>query len=95
MKHFSNVPELIGKTKTKISNYFENSDPNIRYAGVLLLRQLLKTNSGMLIIYKDKLVRLFVSGDNATKTRTLEVISENVPPYCTNSNSATRTPSRK
>jgi len=78
VKHFSNVPELINKTKAKIANYIENSDSNIRYTGILVLKNLLKVNKDLLIIYKDKLVKLFVSGDNAIKTRTLEIISENV-----------------
>ena len=78
VKHFSGVPEMIAKTKSKLANYIENSDPNIRYTGMLVLKQLLKKNNDLLIIYKDKLVKLFVSGDNAIKTRTLEVISENV-----------------
>ena len=78
VKYFSGIPELVTKTKNKIINYIENSDPNIRYTGLLALKQLLKSNSGLLIVYKDKLVKLFVSGDFAIKTRTLEVISENV-----------------
>jgi hypothetical protein len=78
VNNFSNSPEMINKTKSKIMNYIENSDPNIRYTGMLVLKKLLKANSELLIMFKDKLVKMFVSGDNAIKTRTLEVISENV-----------------
>ena len=78
MTHFINIPEMIGKTKAKISNYIESSDANIKYTGVLVLKQLLKASKELLIIYKEKLVKLFASGDNALKTRTLEVIGDNV-----------------
>jgi hypothetical protein len=80
VKHFQNYPELVAKTKSKISNYIENSDPNIRYTGILVLKKLLKGNSDLLILFKDKLVKLFVSGDNTIKMRTLEIISENCNP---------------
>lgn len=81
VKRFSTSSALLAKTKTKIGNYVENSDPNIRYTGLLVLKKLLKTHRDLLIIYKDKLVKLFVSGDAAIKTRTLEIISENVLPH--------------
>ena len=78
VKHFSNVPELIGKMKSKVGNYIEDSDANVKYVGILLLKQLLALNKDLLIVYKEKLVKMFVSGDNSVKTRTLEIVGENV-----------------
>jgi hypothetical protein len=78
VKHFSNAPELISKVKSKVENYIENSDANVRYVGLVILKQLLPLNKDLLIMYKDKLVKLFTSGDSAIKTRTLEILGENV-----------------
>lgn len=82
VKHFPTVPELIAKVKGKVGNYVENSDANVKYNGLIILKQLLPLNKDLLIIYKDKLVKMFVSGDGAIKTRTLEILGENVlSPY--------------
>jgi len=78
VKHFSNAPELLSKVKSKVENYIENSDSNVRYVGLVILKQLLPLNKDLLIMYKDKLVKLFTSGDSAIKTRTLEILGENV-----------------
>ena len=76
--HFSNVGELIEKTKDKVMNYLESSDPNIRYMGLIILRHLLKAHRSFLILYKDKLLQMLSFNDKTIKLRVLEILSDSV-----------------
>jgi hypothetical protein len=76
--HFSNVGELVEKTRDKVMNYLEASDDNIRYMGLIILKQLLKTHRSFLILYKDKLLQMLSSNDKTIKLRILEILSDSV-----------------
>ena len=78
VKHFEGFGELGGKVQDKIANYIVSSDANIRYMGVTLLRDYLKYNKPVIVLYKDKLMDMITSNDTSIVIRSLETISRHV-----------------
>jgi len=80
-RHFPNTPKLIEKTKDQIIKYLSDTDANIRYMGLLILKPLLESHKNILPLYKDKLIQMLSTEDKPTKIRVLDIISECVYLY--------------
>ena len=78
VKFFKSTPILTDKTKDSIKNYLEQADSNLRYFGLLLLKSLLKVNKDMLILYKEKLIKMLSIKDKVIRCISLDILCDNV-----------------
>eukprot|EP00347_Sterkiella_histriomuscorum_P003692 403363311 len=66
--------ELVALAKDKLAYFLNSNDPNLKYLGLITLKEILEKDKSQIQQYKPYIVQCFNSADPSIKNRALEII---------------------